>query len=205
MGRTLITTAQTLALSNLQFQKVIVVNGRAYSTLATAYTAADSVATASYPVAMVVGAGRAVDFGDLTLGANWNAHVSIVGISPGVSKLGSITVTGYSAAISMQGVALNGVTGAVTLKARNCLITGSVAMLNGGSVFQDCNFSAAISDLASNEAQFINCLFAPSSGAPIDSSTEKSVYCFNCLLNAEVGANVTLNGSATTKGDLILP
>lgn len=180
------------------------VGGIAYNNLADAYAAANLLAIGPTPVAILVGMGSAADFGTLTLSANWNQYVYITGLSPNLSKLGEIATGGYTDPISLYGVSVNGVTGASVIKAKDCAFSASLANVGANSVFHNCLFLADVTDLAANGVQFFNCVFK-TSGATINASTAKSIFLYNCLLSAEIGENVTPEGSYLVKNDLKIP
>lgn len=98
-----------------QVQKKVVVNGIQYSTVQAAYDAANAVATASNPVVMWVGAGTSTDFGGITLTADWNTDVIIVGYGKDVSKIGAISgdisadASSYQIIIKCSGLTIAGI------------------------------------------------------------------------------------------------
>lgn len=111
-------------------------NGQsAFGTFQTAYDAAAALATSLAEIVVImVGEGSAAQFGNLTITADWNSNVLLVGISKDVSILGNITATnaagdGFAVNVKICNLSIGSITTSTSAAAGNSsglvTITGS--------------------------------------------------------------------------------
>jgi len=163
--------------------------GNAYTTFQTAYDAANTLQLAlggSNRVAIMVGNTTAATVGNLTLAANWNSNVIIVGQSQTSSVLGNIVASNLAVSITFINITL----GNITLDAGSLTLSG-------------CRYSTmAIAFLSgSGAANVSNCQnFVISGGIlaqNITTGNSSGISCFNCI-NTNLGSIVAsaVDGSA---------
>lgn len=111
-------------------------NGQqAFGTFQTAYTYAAALAASTGELVLIfVGQGTAAQFGNLTLAADYNSSVILVGVSKDLSKLGNITATnaggdGYNVNLTIANITLGSIN---TASSAGAATSGAVTITGNG-------------------------------------------------------------------------
>ncbi len=123
--------------------------GNAYTTFQAAYDAAVVIQTAlggSNKVVIQVGNIDAATSGNLTLSANWNAHIILEGISSEVSVLGNIiaqqAAAGWTVVITANYVTIGTITTSPTASGAGAIVTLTAKLSTIGNIITSSAFGA---------------------------------------------------------------